>query len=75
MKIGDVVESRADITAEMVIAFESLEQVSVVSITSSWGYVSVEVFDASEGTSTDYNVRVWEERQLAQTGQIEFSAD
>ena len=75
MKNGDVVENRADTTAEMVIAFESLEQVSIVSIASSWGDVSLEVFDAGEGTSTDYNARVWEERQLAQAGQMEYFSD
>ena len=63
MKIGDVVENRADTTAEMVIAFESIERASVVSTTSSWGYVSLEIFDAGEGISTDYTATAWKERQ------------
>ena len=62
MKIGNIVENRADTTAEMVIAFESIERASVVSITSSWGYVSLDMFDAGEGISTNYTTAAWKER-------------
>ena len=62
MKIGNIVENRADTTAEMVIAFESIERASVVSITSSWDYVSLEIFDAGEGISTNYTTTARKER-------------